>query len=151
MDLLLNLLTDRYSGLRCTLHVPTFLGRSLKQTFDYIQIGRTYGRGRKFPIRKGIIGKSYSQKGPQVENFNTDNEYRERMVSEYGYTPAEMMKRTTDRKSYLCYPILNDHGDKVLGLLYFDSNVFNTFTLNQDDTLIKALHSGMNSIKANFK
>jgi len=151
MDLLLHLLADRYPGLRCTLHVPTVLGRYLKQTFDYIQIGRTYGQGRKFPISKGIIGKSYSQKGPHVENFRSDEEYRQRMVNEYGYTPEEMEKRTTDRKSYLCYPILSDHGDKVLGLLYFDSNVSNTFTINADDLLIKTLHSGMNAIKANFK
>jgi hypothetical protein len=91
LDVLLQLLVGRYPTLRCTLHVPTFFGRNLKQAFDYIQFGSTYGRGRKFSTKKGIIGKSYKQKGPQVENFNTMQEYRDKMTTEYGYTQEETL------------------------------------------------------------
>lgn len=151
MNLLLHLLVDKYPGLRCTLYVPTPLGRSLKQTFDYIQIGATYGRGRKFPTTKGIIGKSYRQKGPQVENFLDIKEFRKRMVDEYDYTPEEMENRTPDRRSYLCYPILGDLKDNVLGLLYFDSHAPDAFSLTPSDPLIKTLSSGTNAIRANLK
>src|SRR5205807_8865171 len=89
----------------------------LVQAFDYIPEGG--GGRRRFPIGKGIIGKVYSLKAPRVENFASDAEYRTRMVSEYNYTISEVMERTADRRSYLCYPIV-DENHNVLGLIYFD-------------------------------
>jgi len=150
MNLLWHLLISDYPGLRCTLHVPVCFGFKLKQTFDYIQGGKSYGEGRKFSTKKGIGGMAYIQRGPQVENFDTEEEYREKMFNKYGYTEEEMKKRTRDRRSYLCYPILSDDNDKVIGILYFDSNISNTFRLNEDDKLLNVLNSTLSAIKANL-
>jgi len=151
LDLLLNLWPERPPSLRCTLYVPGFGRRRLKQAFDYIQMGQGYGAGRTYRVAQGIIGKAYRQKGPQVENFASDTDYRRRMVKEYGYTEQEMRKRTADRRSYLCYPIVRDDCDEVIALLYFDSDTPGTFSLDGEDKLVDIIRCALNSIKANLK
>lgn len=131
LEILLTLLPSEGARIRCTYHCPVhriFKGARLAQVFDYIPNGG--GGGRRFPIEKGIIGAVYRLKGPRVENFASDEEYRTRMVSEYDYTVSEVMQRTVDRRSYACYPIV-DEKHEVLGLLYFDSDRVNTFTMEQ--------------------
>ena len=53
------------------------------------------------------------------------------MVLLYNYTPEELQHRKADRKSILCIPIL-DENHKVLGLVYFDSPIPNTFYLDKN-------------------
>jgi hypothetical protein len=123
LQVLLTLLPADGSRIRCTYHRPSYRWlrnrMELVQAFDYIPTGG--GGGRYFSVGKGIIGKVYSIKAPRVENFASDEEYRRRMVAEYNYTVADVMERTADRRSYLCYPIL-DENHAVLGLLYLDSD-----------------------------
>lgn len=132
LQILVALLPDGGAEVRCTYHRPLhrrLMNRTkLVQAFDYIPDGR--GAGRAFPTDKGIIGKVYCVKEPLVENFASDEEYRRRMVLEYNYTASEVMQRRADRRSYLCYPII-DENHKVLGLLYFDSDKPGTFTLDE--------------------
>lgn len=153
MSLLLLLIKKSYGNIRCTLHVPRwrFLRRKLIQTFDYIQMGGAGGggKGRSFPTDKGIIGRAYNRKMPQVESFHDSKEYYSKMVGEYNYTKSQTEKRTQDRRSYLCYPVMNEK-NIVLGLLYFDSNMSEAFSLNDNDEIIGLLHSGMNAIKTNL-
>lgn len=133
LDILRVLLPNKGTDLRCTYHIPVkpiWGPRKLLQTFDYLPNGG--GGLRQFPINKGIIGKTYQHKAPIVENFRTDEEYRNQMMLRYNYTQEELAQRTADRKSYLCYPLL-DANHKVLGLLYFDSNQPGTFRLDEKD------------------
>ncbi|SRR5258708_6313315 len=131
LKVLVRLLPADGSSVRCTYHLPVhqkFRNRTqLAQAFDYIPDGG--GGGRRFPIEKGIIGKVYVNKGARCENFGSDHEYRERMVKEYNYTASEVMERSADRRSYACYPIV-DESHNVLGLIYLDSDQPNTFTVD---------------------
>jgi hypothetical protein len=95
------------------------------QAFDYLPHGGD--GGRRFGSEKGIIAKVDASKGPRVENFASDEENRRRMIAEYNYSLSELGDRRADRRSYACYPLL-DKNHKVLGLIYFDSNVPGTFT-----------------------
>lgn len=150
MQILLTLLPATGAKVRCTYHCPVhemLRGRThLAQAFDYIPDGG--GGGRRFPIEKGIIGKVYSTKAPRVENFASDEEYRNRMVTEYNYTITEVMQRTADRRSYVSYPVV-DENHKVLGLLYFDSDQPNTFTMEQTNPRWQAIRDAGEVIRSN--
>jgi len=112
---------------RCTYHVPSF-HRSLLQVFHYIPTEK--GGGRRFPQDKGIIGEAFRQKRFLVENFEDDDEYRRQMKLKYNYTADEVRQRSADRRSYFCYPVM-DERHRVLGLIYFDSRMFGTFEHEQ--------------------
>jgi GAF domain-containing protein len=151
MQILLTLLPNDGAKIRCTYHCPVhnklLRGTQLAQVFDYIPDGG--GGGRRFPIEKGIIGKVYSIKAPRVENFASDEEYRTRMVNEYNYTITEMMERAVDRRSYACYPVI-DENHKVLGLLFFDSDQTNTFTMEQTNARWRAIRDAGDVIRGNI-
>ncbi|MBA7633145.1 hypothetical protein ES703_40707 [subsurface metagenome] len=144
LNLLIKLLSyENALDVRCTYHVPV-LWKKLLQTYDYIPSGG--GGGRRFSREKGIIGKAFVEKGPLVENFQSDQEFRNKMVLEYKYSTEELQHRKADRKSYLCYPIV-DENHKVLGVIYFDSPNPNTFTLNKDDTKVQMIIQACEAIK----
>lgn len=114
---------------RCTYHIPMrrfprFQVRELRQAFDYIPTGT--GAGRSFPIEKGIIGEAYCKKRALVANFRDDEDFRQQMLSKYKYSKGELGLRRADRRSYLCYSLV-DEVNKVIGLIYFDSNKSETF------------------------
>lgn len=150
LQILLTLLPTDGSKVRCTYHCPLhykLLNRTqLMQAFDYMPNGG--GGGRRFPIEKGIIGKVFSIKAPRVENFTSDEEYRTRMVTEYNYSVAEVMERTADRRSYMCYPVI-DENHHVLGLLYLDSDNPNTFTMEQTNPRWQAIRDAGDVIRSN--
>lgn len=147
---LLRSLLPYHDGVRCTYHVPVrrLWGASprLRQAFDYIPNGG--GGGYKYPANKGIIGVTYKEKGPKCENFADDDEYRHAMVNRYNYSLEELGQRTADRRSYLCYPILDDNSHVVLGLLYFDSNQSGVFTLNEQDQTWSMIRTASQVIQA---
>ncbi len=150
LQVFLMLLPGNGSRIRCTYHYPIYhrirRRTDLVQAFDYLPDGG--GGGRPFPTTKGIIGKAYFVKGPRVENFASDEEYRQRMVSEYNYSTAELMKRTVDRRSYACYPLLDENHD-VLGLIYLDSDTEGTFTMDATNPRWTALSAAGEVIRAN--
>lgn len=76
-------------------------------------------------------------------------EYREKMVSAYEYTQKQADKMTTDRRSYLCYPIQDEKGS-LLGLVYFDSDKYGCYSDDDNNEVIKMVRSGMEAIKANL-
>jgi hypothetical protein len=150
LEILHKLLPGNGSTVRCTYHRPKhhrFRNHTeLVQAFDYILQGG--GGGRSFPTDKGIIGTTYNSKGPRVENFSSDHEYRERMMAEYNYTAAELMHRTADRRSYMCYPVV-DENHVVLGLLYLDSDQPNTFTMDDANPRWRAVRDAGEIIRSN--
>lgn len=135
LRLLLELLPHDRAGVRCTYHIPVRVPLRaqimLQQVFDYLPSGG--GGGRRFPTTRGIIGKTFETKAPRVENFRDDAEYRRKMLNEYNYTASELAQRTADRRSYLCYPIL-DENHAVLGLIYFDSDRCGLFTIEDTNS-----------------
>jgi len=144
LNLLVKLLSyETVLDVRCTYHVPIWRKRLL-QTCDYMPGGG--GSGRKFSIDKGIIGKAFVEKGPLVENFKSDEEFHTKMVLEYKYTTEELQHRKADRKSYFCYPMV-DENHTVLGLVYFDSSQPDTFTLDKDDPKMEIIKQACEAIK----
>jgi GAF domain-containing protein len=123
--------------LRCTYHVPA-RRHQLRQAFDYVPFGG--GGGRVFPRTKGIIATVFEAKDTRVENFATDAEFRQRMLDTYNYSVEELRRITTDRRSYLCVPI-TDENHRVLGLIYFDSAINNTFQLDPPNMVTESVIS----------
>ena len=64
-------------------------------------------------------------------NFASEEEYRRRMVEEFGFTQAEADRHTTTARSYLAYPLL-DEGEPV-SVIYFFSSQPQVFPLAADD------------------
>ena len=142
---------------RCTYHIPIrrfpkLHEKKLRQAFDYIPAGT--GVGRLFPAEKGIIGEAYSMKRALIANFRDDEDFRQQMLSKYKYSEKELGLRRADRRSYLCYSLV-DEVNKVIGLIYFDSNKPETFKSltdlpqipDENDPLIKCILKGCETIK----
>lgn len=151
LQILVRLLPVGGARVRCTYHRPIhhkLRNRTdLAQAFDYLPEGG--GGGRRFRTDKGIIGKVYCNKGPRVENFSSDQEYRERMMSEYNYKESELKERAADRRSYMCYPIVDENHD-VLGLLFLDSNESGTFTLDETNPAWRTIRAAGEVIRSNI-
>lgn len=130
-------------NVRCTYHVPIWRNKYL-QTFDYLPCGS--GSNRQFPQKKGLVGKAIMRKCPLVENFESDEDYRRRMVREYNFTIEELQLRTADRRSYFCYPIV-DEANRVHGVIYFDSSQINTFTLDKNNARMQTIFEACEQIK----
>jgi len=149
LDLLDVFLPYGDADLRCTYHVPVkgWISRKVKlvQAFDYIPKGG--GAGRKFSLNKGIIGKAFQVRGPRVENFQSPEEYRKRMLSEYGYSEAELGERNPDRRSYLAYPIVEGGNERVEGILYLDSNTFGTFSIDDTNQMWQMIRNAVQPIR----
>lgn len=144
LNLLIKLvLFEDVSYVRCTYHVPVWR-KLFFQIFNYIPSGG--GRGRKFSRMKGIIGKAFVEKRPLVENFESDEEFREQMVQKYNYATEELQQRTADRKSYFCHPIL-DENHRVLGLIYLDSSHPKTFVDDPNNRKMQMITRACEAIK----
>lgn len=129
-------------NVRCTYHVPCFR-RWFFQIFGYIPFN--LGGGRFFLKHKGIIGKSFMNYESRTVNFKDVNEYRKRMIEEFGYSEEEIKKRRDDRRSYLCHPLI-DEKNKLHGLIYFDSSTPFLFP-DIEDKEVKKLVSHLDFIK----
>jgi GAF domain-containing protein len=149
LEMLVSLVQPAGGNVRCTYHVPVkklwWPVRQLRQAFDYAPAGR--GGKRRFPVEKGIIGRAFTEKAEKVENFANDDEYRDKMVKVYNYSVDELAKRSADRRSYLCIPIL-DETHTVLGLLYLDSDVPGTFSLDKKDLAYTLAHAAVEHLIA---
>lgn len=147
LDLLIKLVPfEDALDVRCTYMVHIWRKRFL-QTCDYIPDGG--GGGRRFSERKGITGKAFDEKRPLADNFESDEDFRKQMVLRYNYATEELKLRKADRKSYFCYPIL-DENHRVLGVMYFDSSHPNTFTLDSTIARMKMIMRACDAIRDNL-
>lgn len=124
--LLLNILSLQAGArVKCTFHKPIFFKKYI-QTFDYLPNG---GGGRRIlPIKKGIVGLAFRKKKTFTENFQSKSDYHTKMISRYKFTEKDLEERDFETKSFLCVPII-DSNQKVIGLVYFDSNTKGTFKM----------------------
>ena len=151
--LLINLLSEENlvdsKSIRCTYHVPIFsiFGKKYFQTFDYLPAGT--GGGRTLSRKKGITGITFNEKTYFVENFKNDDEYHKQMLEKYNFSMDEIQKKETRRKSYFTYPITDEENLKVLGVIYFDSSIVNTFTSDFESPTMKKIKSACDTIDDN--
>jgi hypothetical protein len=114
---------------RCTIHVQDLLfEESLYQLLDYIPSGG--GRGRAFPVRFGILGKTWrSQKSQGQGTVPTD---AERLIVDWGMTPDEALGAGRGRQSFAC-AFLRSAENAPLGVFYVDSMQRNAFGTSQEE------------------
>jgi hypothetical protein len=96
----------------------------LLQLTNYV--GRHGGRkGRITTLEQGIIGRCARTGETEYVNFADNEEYRRRMVEEFGFSKAEAESHTTIARSYMAQPlVLSDSADDThptVGVLYFFS------------------------------
>jgi hypothetical protein len=99
--------------------------RCFRQLINY-QPEDQRGRGSRYPTDKWIGGMAYREKRDIVENFQSTDMYRQKMVSTYGFTEEEIGQRAPDRLSFMAFPVLNRR-HKVKGLIWFDALVCDAF------------------------
>jgi hypothetical protein len=80
---------------------------------------RTGGKWRIYATSKGIIGRCVRSSQLETVSFASEQEFRQRMVEEFGFTRDEMLTRTQDARSYLAKPLKS--GARLLGVLYLYS------------------------------
>lgn len=88
----------------------------LLQLTDYV--GPDGGKkGRINLINQGVIGRCARTGKMETVDFADEDEYREAMVREFGFTIQEAERHTKTGRSYLAFPLR--FNDKVVGVLYF--------------------------------
>jgi hypothetical protein len=108
---------------RSTVYVADVLYEdSILQLTDYYPTES--GRGRVFPIRFGIIGRTWRSGQDQVEGeIPTD---RDELVLHWGMTTKEAAAAGQGRHSFACFVLRDSDGGKV-GMLYLDATVEHAF------------------------
>ena len=129
---------------RLTFHKPS--KKKYKQMINYIPNGN--GKDRTWNSNKGLVGVCIEKKKLVVESFNSDEEFKNKMITKYNYSASEIQEISPERKSYLCYPILND--TIVEGILFFDSVQPNVFNNNADDYKNKLIQKVSRAIQDAF-
>ena len=116
------------------------IATALVQLSDYTQAGLGGRRWRTLDPAKGLVGRCLRLEKLDWVNFRSIDEYRDRMVREFGFTRQEVARHTTTARSYLTYPI-EDKG-KAIGVIYFFSTEPQVFPLAADlSRLIEAAES----------
>jgi hypothetical protein len=92
---------------------------ALIQLSDYTKAGLGGRRWRTLEPTKGLVGRCLRLEQLDWVNFRSLDEYRDRMVREFGFTRQEVARHTGAARSYLAYPI-RDKGE-IIGIMYFFS------------------------------
>ncbi len=101
----------------------------LVQLSDYTRQG-----GRRWRVvqpTKGIVGRCLRTESEVWVNFSTEQEYRRRMVEEFGFTHEETDQHTTTARSYLAYPVRSK--GTVVAIMFFFSTEPQVFPLATDE------------------
>ena len=118
------------SDLRITIHRVDWEhedeGKRLEQAVEYVG-GCTDDkprRGRRFPLRAGVIGKCAKDGNPiYAHRTGEDIEaFRREMVDQWQFTKEEAKGLTDDRWSYAAYPILVEGKTQAGAVLYADTS-----------------------------
>jgi hypothetical protein len=127
-----------------TLHVIVDLQPSAESSVRYGLLQLTdyvgsYGgrKGRITTLEKGIIGRSARTGRRECVNFGSAEEYRSRMVEEFGFSARDANSHTTIARSYLAEPLLQE--GQPIGVLYFFSTEPQTFPISARDSDLPAV------------
>lgn len=94
------------------------LETGLVQLTDYCG-GRGGPPWRITSCYKGIIGRCIRTLRPEFVNFNSQADFEEKMIREFGFDREDLSRVSKDARSYYAYPIEFDK--QVLGVLYLFS------------------------------
>jgi len=94
----------------------------MEQVVPYIGHGGG-GEGRMFSIRSGIAGKACRTGEVCLMKRESLSEaaYRDELVADWHYTRSDVKTITPDRFAAMAVPIKDRGGQRVLGVVYFDS------------------------------
>jgi hypothetical protein len=106
------------------------------QVINYVPDG-SRGRGRTFSTTKGVASRAVTNKETFVANFETAAKWRAAMLTTYGYSKEELKRRTPDRRSYMCFPVLESKNQRMIGLVFFDARIAGTFPVVGKEDLIE--------------
>lgn len=106
----------------------------LVQISDYTRAGLGGRRWRVLKATQGIVGRCVRIESMVHVNFRTNAEYRERMVSEFGFTRAEAERHTSSARSYLAFPVRS--AGNLIGVLYFFSTEPQVFPQAADAAVV---------------
>lgn len=121
---MLNLSPDE--DVRCAIFRPTVFRKELVEVVMATEGGEQQRKNRvRMKISQGEAGRAY--RTGQLCYVPITGDWRTQLMTEFGFTDREISKFRSDRKSYLCVPILGEH-DKVLAVLSFDSKYPDSFT-----------------------
>lgn len=95
-----------------------------------VQVTDYYGSSSRPPWRinscyKGIIGRCLRTGEPEYVNFANVEEYKDRMVKEFGFTESEAKCRTNEARSYYAHPITRN--SQLIGVLFLYSTDLQVF------------------------
>ena len=76
-------------------------------------------KGRITLLNQGVIGRCARTEDLETVEFADINEYRTRMVREFGFTRLEAQNHSANARSYLAYPLKD--GERLVGVMYFFS------------------------------
>lgn len=116
--------------------------QALVQVVDYS--GNLGGRKWRFnPMTKGLIGRCARTQQPECVNFATEDEYCQRMVTEFGFTQDEVRKHTKEARSYWAQPVFDAH--TFVGVIFLFSTEQQVFPRAASDV---SLNAAANEISA---
>jgi GAF domain-containing protein len=103
----------------------------LFQVFAYTNADLGGRRWRFISPTKGIVGQCVRLQRKVWVNFRTVQEYRERMVKDFGFTSEEAARHTRTARSYLAVPLLSS--GTTYGVMYFFSTEPQVFPVAAPD------------------
>jgi hypothetical protein len=110
---------------RSTIHVQDLLfGDAPYQLLDYYPRQNRGPRGRVFPIRAGIIGKTWRLSESMHEGSVSED--TKHLILDWGMTLDEARIAGRGRQSFGCV-LLRSESNDALGIFYFDSPAKNAF------------------------
>lgn len=110
--------------------------RALLQLVNYVgSESKGTGKGRVITLDQGVIGRCVRTGKRAVVNFLSLNEYRRRMVAEFGFTDLEARQHSGRGRSYVAEPLLNEN--TIVGVLYLYSHETQVFPLAAESGLLK--------------
>ncbi|CAB3730672.1 hypothetical protein LMG3458_04811 [Achromobacter deleyi] len=122
------------ADIRATFHrvvPPIHDPQQIEQIINYAGSGGE-GVGRTFSIHTGITGRAIRSKKPLVmsSQHGTEEQLRNELVQEWGYTEAEARKLGPGRYSAMAVPVLDRSGQHPIGVIYLDSSDRSLFERN---------------------
>lgn len=134
LELLSSHLTDPDNDIRFTYHTP--VDGQLEQMFPYIPDGGGEA-GRRFDTDQGIIGEGYARGRELAFNCRDTEGCVDALRLQFGYDrgQAEYHSSQRGKRSYFCYPLIDEATDETVGIVYFESTEYETFPQRDDDEL----------------
>jgi hypothetical protein len=114
---------------RVAIFRPTLFRRNLVEVVMATAGGEYQRKDRaRMKVSQGVAGRVYRTR--QLCYVPITGDWHVQLMTEFGFTSKELSEFRSDRKSYLCVPILREH-DKVVAVLSFDSKYPDTFNTDR--------------------